>query len=236
VIIFQAIILTAGIGKRLRPFTEALPKSLIKLHNTTILDRQIEILFRNGIKEIILVTGYKSDLIKNHLQKKNKKNVKIIFNEKFDQFETLYSLWLAKKYINSDFILLYGDLIFDETIISLFLKQNFLSGLVVDSTPNYDNHSVVVQNSLIKDIDLDFNKENPSAQFIGICKFSGFDVNQFKKVFDDFVSKNNFEGEYVQLIKFLIQQNFSLFAFFTEKLRWINVNDENKLKLAIQFF
>ena len=119
VIIIQAVILAAGRGKRLKPFTESLPKSLIKVNNTTILDRQIEILFHNGIEEIILVTGYKSDLIENHFHKKNKKNVKIVFNEKFDEFETLYSLWLAKKYIKSDFILLYGDLIFDEKIIFL---------------------------------------------------------------------------------------------------------------------
>ena len=173
--------------------------------------------------------------VKNHLHDKNK-NIKIIFNEKFAQFDTLYSLWLAEKYIKSDFILLYGDLIFDEKIISLFLNQNFSSGLVVDSVPNYDNHSVILQNSLIENIDIDLNRENPNAQFMGICKLSGSDVNQFKKGIGDFISKNEFSGEYIHFFKFLIQQNLHLFAFFTEKLRWVNVNDENRLKLAIQFF
>lgn len=235
-IVFQAVILVAGEGKRLRPFTETIPKSLIKVNEKSLLQRQIEILFNNGITEIILISGYKSDLIKNFLEQQNLRNIKIIFNDKFDEFDTLYSLWLAQKYVTSDYILLYGDLIFDEQIISSFLKQDFRSGLVIDSTPNFDNHSILLENSLVKAIDLNFDNENPNAQFIGICKFSGADVTYFKKCIGDFISKNGFTGEYVIFLKYLIQQNFSIFGFSVGKFRWINVNDEEKLKLAQNFF
>ena len=108
---FQAIILAAGRGKRLKSLTENIPKCLIKINDNTILDRQVEILFRNGINEIIIVTGYRYQLIKNHI---NNKNIKIIVNDKFTELDALYSTWLAKKYIKSDFLLLYGDLVFDE--------------------------------------------------------------------------------------------------------------------------
>jgi len=60
----QAVILAAGMGTRLKPITESLPKCLVKIGKKTILERQINILNLNGIYDITVITGYKSDLIK----------------------------------------------------------------------------------------------------------------------------------------------------------------------------
>jgi len=230
---FQAIILAAGRGKRLKSLTENIPKCLIKINDNTILDRQIEILFRNGINEIIIVTGYKYQLIKNHI---NNKNIKIIVNDKFTELDALYSTWLAKKYIKSDFLLLYGDLVFDEKIISSFLRQKSSSSLIIDPIPKNDNHSVIIKNSIIKNISLNSIKNDYSGQFIGICKFTGYDVNLFKEGFERFNEKYDLDGEFIRLIKFLIEQGFLIFEFPTKKSIWINVNDQKSLDLAKQKF
>lgn len=230
---FQAIILAAGKGKRLQPLTKSVPKPLMKINNRTILDRQIQILIKNGITDIIIVTGYKSQLIKKHLEREN---LKIIVNRKFKKFNTLYSTWLIKKYIKTDFIFLYGDLIFDEEMISSFLKQKHLASLIIDPNSKNDNHSVIIKNSQIKNINLDRKKEKFSGQFIGICKFTGSSVKIFKESLENFASINNLEGEFVRLIKLLIKKNCQIFAFPITKHRWINVNDEARLELARKEF
>lgn len=230
---FQAIILAAGKGERLKPLTESIPKPLIKINNITILDRQIEILKKNGITDIIIVVGYKSQLIKKHFKEKN---IQIIFNRKFEKLSTLYSIWLTIKYIKTDFIFLYGDLIFDEKMISSFLKQKNSASLIIDPISNNDNHSVIIKNSCVKDINVNHSKEKLVGQFIGICKFTGLEVKLFKDALEDFYSKNNLEGEIVRLIKFLINQNFQIFAFPINKFKWINVNDKKSLELAKKEF
>ena len=106
----QAIILAAGKGSRFNNLTKTIPKCLFTIGNTTILDRQIDILIENGINDILVITGYESNLIQKHL---NQKNVKIVKNKKYDIFDNLYSFWCAKNFIKTDFICIYGE-IFDE--------------------------------------------------------------------------------------------------------------------------
>jgi L-glutamine-phosphate cytidylyltransferase len=74
VVQIQAIILAAGKGSRFNNLTKIIPKCLFTIGNTTILDRQIDILIENGIDDILVITGYESNLIQKHL---NQKNVKI---------------------------------------------------------------------------------------------------------------------------------------------------------------
>ena len=66
----QAIILAAGKGSRFHNLTKTIPKCLLNIGNTTILDRQIDLLFENNVDEIFVVTGHQSDLIQKHLNKK----------------------------------------------------------------------------------------------------------------------------------------------------------------------
>ena len=67
----KAIILAGGRGKRLRPITDYVPKPLVPIKNTPIIEWQIKYLKKFGIKEVIICTGYKSDMIENHLNMKD---------------------------------------------------------------------------------------------------------------------------------------------------------------------
>ena len=70
-----ATILAGGLGKRLRPLTETIPKPLLKIGKTTILSIIIDNLVRNGFKKIIIATRYKSEKFKSEIPKL-KKNMK----------------------------------------------------------------------------------------------------------------------------------------------------------------
>ena len=77
----KAIILAAGMGTRLRPLTNEMPKALVKVNGKPMLERQIEFLHEKGIKDIIIVTGYLKEKF-DYLQ--GKYGVELIFNEKYD--------------------------------------------------------------------------------------------------------------------------------------------------------
>ena len=86
----NAIILAAGMGTRLRPLTNEIPKCLVPVCGIPMVERQIQFLHEAGIKDITLVSGYKADKLE---YLKEKYNVEIVFNECFDTCNNIYSLY-----------------------------------------------------------------------------------------------------------------------------------------------
>ena len=78
--IMKAIILAGGRGKRLRPITDKIPKPLIPINNKPLIERTIKYLKKYGITEIIISSGYKSNLIEKFLKKKKNFGCNIIFS------------------------------------------------------------------------------------------------------------------------------------------------------------
>lgn len=86
----NAIILAAGMGTRLRPLTNEIPKCLVKVSGAPMVERQIQYLLEVGITDIILVSGYKAEKL-DYL--KEKYGVDIVFNERYDTCNNIYSLY-----------------------------------------------------------------------------------------------------------------------------------------------
>lgn len=105
----QAIILAAGIGKRLGNLTEGLPKCFLNIGGKTIIDRQLEAL--KGM-DVIVVVGYKADLIKSKYPQ-----LKFVINPDYLATNTIHSLGLALN--GKDTLVLNGDVVFDRNIIKL---------------------------------------------------------------------------------------------------------------------
>ena len=82
----KAIILAGGRGKRLRPITDYVPKPLVPLKNIPIIEWQIKYLKKFGIKEVIICTGYKTDMIEHFLKMKNNFGIKIKFFSRKNSF------------------------------------------------------------------------------------------------------------------------------------------------------
>ena len=80
----KALILAAGVGKRLGKLTKDAPKCLLPLNGQTLIDFSLEVLKENDVKEIIIVSGFAHETLKAHIEEKwiNKLSFKFIFNEK----------------------------------------------------------------------------------------------------------------------------------------------------------
>lgn len=116
----NAIILAAGLGSRLKPLTKEVPKPLVKVNGLSLIERQIYLLKEAGICEIVIVIGYMSDKFK-FLEKKY--NVKLIYNNKYKEYNNIYSLYLAQDYLNNTYIL-EGDVYLTKNLFIENLKHS----------------------------------------------------------------------------------------------------------------
>lgn len=115
-----AIILAAGKGTRLMPLTSTSPKPLLKIAGKSIIDRLIEQLITANITEIKVVVGYKGDLIENHLREHHA-NVQVI--QQTEQLGTADAVKVALDSVDSDFIVVNGDVLFDAGEIVATIKH-----------------------------------------------------------------------------------------------------------------
>lgn len=98
----RAILLAAGMGTRLRPLTLKTPKSLIEVNGKALLERQIEFLKEKGINDIIIVTGYLNEKFE---YLKEKYSLKLIFNDKYDIYNNIYSMYLVRDYLSDAYVI-----------------------------------------------------------------------------------------------------------------------------------
>ncbi|MEK0321162.1 MAG: nucleotidyltransferase family protein [Nitrosopumilus sp.] len=125
----KAIILAGGRGKRLRPITDYVPKSLVPVKNTPIIEWQIKYLKKYGVSEVIICTHYKTKMIENYLSMKNI-GVKIKFSiEKFP-LGTGGAIKKAGKMINDkSFFVINGDTITNIDLTKLAKKPNAIASI-----------------------------------------------------------------------------------------------------------
>jgi len=107
----KAVILAGGLGSRLKPFTEIIPKPLLPIGEKSILEIQIERLKSSGFDEIILATNYKSDYIEQFLGNGNQYGVKISISKESEPLGTAGPLTLLKDKLDKPFLVINGDIL-----------------------------------------------------------------------------------------------------------------------------
>jgi len=147
----KAVILAAGEGKRLRPFTETMPKVMLPIANKPLLEYVFDAVRKSGIDEIIVVVGYKKEVIMEYF--KDYTNVKITYVTQARQLGTAHALLQTKKYIKDSFIVLAGDNIIDPDSIAKLLKDQSEYSLLIKEHSHPSKYGVVlVENRNIRRI------------------------------------------------------------------------------------
>ena len=115
----KAVILAGGLGTRLKPFTEIIPKPLLPIGEKAVLEVQIEALKQNGFDEIFLATNYKSEYIENFIGDGNRYGVKLKISKEDIPLGTVGPLTLLKNELSEPFLVMNGD------ILTLLNFKNF---------------------------------------------------------------------------------------------------------------
>ena len=172
----KAVILAAGVARRLYPLTYDIPKCLIEVGNKPILDRQLEALQSSGITDIIMVVGYYREAIVNHVRTNFPgMNFEFVINHHYFETNTAYSLRLCNESIDGGpFVLMNADVLYPKEVLSRVINSDHDTVLAVEIKPcgreevkvieGDDNRLVAIGKELIED--------NSLGEFIGVAKFS----------------------------------------------------------------
>ena len=120
----KAVLLAAGLGTRLRPITNKVPKCMVPVNGMPIIEKQILNLVENGIKDIYVVAGYKCEVLKAFLRK-NYPFVHVIENEVYDTTNNMFSLYMTMDFVrDSEFLLMNSDVFHDANIETGLINSN----------------------------------------------------------------------------------------------------------------
>ena len=220
----QAVILAGGLGTRLKPLTEEIPKSMIQIQGKPFLEHQLNLLRQGGISDIVLCVGYLGEKIKEYFGDGKGFGVKIKYSEETEKLlGTAGALENAWDLLDDTFFVTYGDayLILDyRGVMGYFKKFNKLGLMVVlKNFDRYDKSNVVVEGDLIKVYDK--QRRAPDMVYIDF----GFSVLRKKAL--DLVPK----GKVIDLEEFyhgLIRRK-ELLAFETQQ-RFYEVGSQKGLE------
>ena len=212
------VILAAGMGTRLMPLTKEIPKALLKINETTLLERMIKNCIDADISKFIVIVGYNKDKVIDIcpiIAKKYNIKIKPIVNEKYDVTNTSVSTYLASKYIEEndldDFILVNGDNIVDSEIITRLVAS--------------ENTSMIIDNfKELKDI------ASSNGEFIGVSKVIKDDISEFNEILEGLIeedSQNYYDFAYKDL-----SQIKTIDFILTNGLKWTEIDDHNDWEFA----
>ena len=135
--ISKAIILSAGKGSRLLPLTADRPKCLIELNGLSLLEWQLDALADAGISEILVVTGFRDDLV--DAVAARREGVRTLFNPFYHVADNLGSVWMARAEFDSDTLLLNGDTLVSPALLATILAaETGPIAVTVDEKESYD--------------------------------------------------------------------------------------------------
>ena len=117
-----AVILAAGLGSRLKDRTKNMPKGFLEINGKSLIEESIKKLISVGIKEIIIGTGYLPEFFEGLKTKYN--CVKCVFNPKYAETGSAYTLYNMKDVIKSDFLLLESDLIYEKRALDILISSS----------------------------------------------------------------------------------------------------------------
>ena len=229
----KAIILAAGKGERLMPLTSDKPKSLLELKNgITLLESQLINIYKSGIKKVIVVTGYQTEKIESKVEFYSDKyniDIKIIYNPFFDISNNLISLWQARHEMASDFIIINGDDIFKESVLSGLIKydKNEIITMVIDRKKKYDldDMKLIIKNEKILRVSKNIPLDEANGESIGMIRVTGKARSIVVSTMEKMVrNKKYMDVFYLEMIQKLINKGISVGSYEISAKDWAEID------------
>ena len=183
----QAIILAAGMGKRLGEYTQDNTKCMLKVNGVRLIDRALETLHEVGVSRVVLVVGYKGQNVKDYVGT-DYKGTPIVYvdNPVYDKTNNIYSLYLAKDYmLEEDTLLLESDLIYEPAVVKKLLDDPSPNIALVDKYESWMDGTVVT-----------INEEKRITRFIDKNRFKFEEIKDYYKTVNIYKFSKEFSAKY----------------------------------------
>ena len=234
----KAVILAAGMGRRLQEASGGMPKSMINIGNKTLIHRQINSCLDAGVTEFVIVLGFKKGHLRSHiLEILNEEQVVFVENPIYGSTNTLYSLWLTRDYLNDDFIYFNADVIFKSDLVKKITSESSHSQLLLEtkSCGEEEVKMVVDKDNRIHKIGKKLAVSECAGEFIGVGKFA-------KEVLSDFIEELSIgvnSGQENNFFEFAVDKilgRHSLYAVSTDGLPCVEIDFPEDLERALELF
>lgn len=218
-VVTEAVILAAGKRKDFD-----IPVAALSLEDTTIIQRNIKILRDNGIRKIVVIAGYNKEMLYNLL--KEEKDVILVDNDRYSWTGNMKSLALAKNIIENDFILIEGDLIFEESVISKLISNDKRNTIIItNESGSGDEGFVQLKDGYLFKLAKDIHQFNRiDGEMIGISKIS---INLFKLMLQEFESNVNPYLNYDYML-LDVSRDYKVPCLKIDDLTWGEIDTEDQ--------
>lgn len=242
----QAIILAAGMGKRLKELTQDNTKCMVKVNGVRLIDRALSQLAKLNLKRTVIVTGYEGVKLRKHVGRKwDGMRIDYVDNPIYDKTNNIYSLALAADELSKDdTLLLESDLIFDDAILSKVLDCPHPNVAVVDAFQSWMDGTCVTidENNRIKRFvpKKDFVYEEIPSYYKTVNvykfskKFSQEDYIPFLKAYSKALGDNEYYEQVLRVITLLDKPLMHALPLSGEK--WYEIDDIQDLDIAESIF
>lgn len=242
----QSIILAAGLGSRLGELTKECTKCMVKINGITLIERMLRQLDRYGMDRIIIVTGYKGDILKDYVQNL-RINTPVVFVDNSDYRHTnnIYSLWLTREFLEEmDSLVLESDMIFEDRVIEKMLAVDNGCGTFVARPRPWMDGSIVKldkDNNIVYFVDdEEVERIDPSYyhKIVSIYKFKKRYVSEkYMTYLNEYVKKNKDNNLYESLLKVIdLDVEKKIPAEILDEEQWYEINDIQDMDIAESMF
>ena len=242
----QAIILAAGMGKRLKDLTKNNTKCMVQVNGVTLIDRMLHQIDKQYLSRIVIVVGYEGKKLIDYISTLDIKTpITFVNNPIYDKTNNIYSLALAKSYLCEDDTLLFeSDLIFEDTVIETLLDDSRDTLALVDKYESWMDGTCVKINeddeieSFVPGSKFKFDEINEYYKTVNIYKFSKHFSETHYVPFLDAYSKALGNNEYYEQVLRVITMldNPEIKAKRLAGQKWYEIDDIQDLDIATSMF
>ena len=200
----KVILLVAGEGKRLRPYTSDKPKCMVEIDGVSLIDRQLSVLKSEGLSDIVMVGGYKADMLK-------REGIKLKLNPQYHRTNMVWTLFSAEEELEGDVIVSYGDIVYSREILQKLLRSKADISVTIDKdweaywrlrneNPLDDAETLKLrEDGTISEIGQKPKALNEiEGQYMGLMKFSARGAEIIKKTFHSATKKGDLAGKEIK--------------------------------------
>lgn len=242
----QALMLAAGMGRRLGKYTEAMTKCMISVGGRTLLERTVEALKEAGIRKFVMVVGWEADKLVAYIRENiHGMEFEFVYNYDYATTNNIYSLYLAREQLlRDDTLLLESDLVYDHGLLAKIVKapeRNLVTVAAyepwMDGTVTTLDEAGLIAEFISKS---DFKFENASDYYktVNIYKFSKeFAEKHYLPFLEAYIKAYGTNQYYETVLKVIAHiSNTQLKAYVLEDTPWYEIDDAQDLDIANTMF
>ena len=243
----QALMLAAGMGKRLAKYTKNNTKCMVEVAGKKLIDHAINAIKKAGIKRFVIVLGYKGDNLKNYILSNHKDELDFVFidNEVYSTTNNIYSFYLAKDELaKDDTILLESDLIFDENLIKEMCETKEKNVVAVAKYESWMDGTCVTLNEdgtvhkFVEKQNMKSDQLDKYYKTVNVYKFDkDFVTGTYIPFLEAYMKIQGLNSYYETSLKYICQLPGMEFKAFTMDERpWYEIDDAQDLDIANVLF